>query len=283
MAEKKQKINIQQYSTGVTPTWCVGCGNFALLLAIRQLFAKTNMKPHNTVMTFDIGCAGNAASWHKIYSFHALHGRSLPVALGIKLANPSLTVIADAGEGGAYGEGGNHFLHACRGNANITLIVHNNKQYALTKGQPSPTTDEGYVSPLSPEGVKEKSLNGLQLAIVAGASFVARGFAGDVDHLVELFEKAVQHKGFALVEVLQPCVTNKAMNTFAWYRERVYRLKNWNAGNKDKALLKAGEWGKKIPIGVLYQEKKKRTTGKEKNLVTGVKKRGIEKLLEEFR
>jgi 2-oxoglutarate ferredoxin oxidoreductase subunit beta len=277
------KNNIQQFSTGVTPTWCAGCGNFALLLAMRQMFAKTNMKPYSTVMTFDIGCAGNAASWHKLYSFHALHGRSLPTALGVKLANPSLTVIADAGEGGAYGEGGNHFLHACRSDMNIVLIVHNNKQYALTKGQPSPTSDADYISLASPEGVKEKPLNGLQLAIVAGASFVARGSAGDVEHLTGLFEQAVKHKGFALVEVLQPCVTNKAVNTFAWYRERVYRLKNWNAGNKDRALIKAGEWGKKIPIGILYQEKKKKTSGKKKNLVTGVKKRDIKKLLEEFR
>lgn len=282
MAEKDKN-----FTTPIKPTWCAGCGNFMILAALKQALVALGIEPHEAAMTFDIGCSGNSANWHRLYSFHALHGRSLPVALGIKLANPDLKVIADAGDGGGYGEGGNHFLHACQANIDVTFLVHNNKSFSLTKGQSSPTSEEEYISSSTPFGLKEVPLNPLQLAIVSGASFVARGYAGEMGHLAEVIKEAISHKGFALVDVLQPCPIFNKQNTFDWYKERVYKLENWDAQDKEKAVTKAGEWDKKIPIGVFYKKNARSFSHAAekagyKNAIETVKARDIQDILREF-
>jgi 2-oxoglutarate ferredoxin oxidoreductase subunit beta len=177
-------------------------------------------------------------------------------AIGAKVANPELVVIAVSGDGDGYGEGGNHFIHAARRNHDITYLVHNNQVYGLTKGQASPTSDAGFVTKTTPYGAANP-VNPISLAIVSGASFVARGFAGDAEHLAGLIKKGIAHKGFSLIDILQPCVSFNHKNTFQWYRERVYKLddtRGYTPGDKKAALEKALEWGEKIPIGVIYEE-----------------------------
>jgi 2-oxoglutarate ferredoxin oxidoreductase subunit beta len=181
------------------------------------------------------------------------------VATGIKLANHKLTVIAQGGDGDGYGEGGNHFLHAMRRNINITYLVHNNQVYGLTKGQTSPTSDYGFVTRTTPRGAISPACNPLLLAVASDCSFVARGFAGEIDHLAGLIKAGIQHKGFALIDILQPCVSFNRVNTFKWYSERVYKIdadSPHDAEDRLKAFQKAQEWGVKIPIGVLYRNQR---------------------------
>jgi len=188
--------------------------------------------------------------------FNSLHGRPVPPAIGAKIANPALVVIAVSGDGDAYGEGGNHFIHAARRNHDITYLVHNNQVYGLTKGQASPTSDVGFITKTTPYGATNP-VNPISLAIVSGASFVARGFAGDVEHLSDLIKKGITHRGFALIDILQPCIIFNHKNTFQWYRERVYKLESENgydSSDKKAALEKALEWGEKIPIGIIYRK-----------------------------
>jgi 2-oxoglutarate ferredoxin oxidoreductase subunit beta len=187
-----------------------------------------------------------------------LHGRTLPVATAIRLANNSLHVIAVAGDGDCYGEGGNHFLHAIRRNPNISLFVHNNQIYGLTKGQASPTTAEGTHTKIQPYGVLSEQMNPLALAISQDCSFVARGFSGDQNYLKDLMKAAITHKGFALLDILQPCVTFNKINTFKWYRDRVYKLEaEYDPTNRIKAFEKSLEWGDKIPNGIFYKNERK--------------------------
>jgi 2-oxoglutarate ferredoxin oxidoreductase subunit beta len=206
-------------------------------------------------MVSGIGQAGKLPHYSRGNVFNSLHGRPVPPAIGAKIANPELIVIAVSGDGDAYGEGGNHFLHAARRNHDITYLVHNNQVYGLTKGQASPTSDVGFITKTTPYGAASP-VNPIALAIVSGASFVARGFAGDVDHLSNLIKKGITHRGFALIDILQPCVSFNPKNTFQWYRERVYKLEDerYNPSDKKAALEKALICGEEIPIGVIYQE-----------------------------
>ncbi len=208
------------------------------------------------VIIYGIGCSGNMTDFVKSHGFHALHGRAIPAAVGLKLANHKLKVICVVGDGDFYGEGGNHFLHAARGNHDITVLVHDNRVYGLTTGQTSPTSPRGFKSKSTPSGVIEQPINGLGLGIIQGASFVARGFAGDIPHLQSIFEQALTHKGFALVDVLQPCVTFNKINTYQFYRERVYKLEQagYDVTSKEAAVNKAVFETEKIGIGVLYKE-----------------------------
>jgi len=245
----------KDFSTKVTPTWCPGCGNFGIFTALRQALAELGLEPQQVVMSFDIGCCGNGANYYNLYGFHSLHGRPLPIAYAVKLANHDLKVIAISGDGGGYGEGGNHFIHTCRGNIDMTYIIHNNHRYSLTTGQASPTTPHGEKTKSTPEGLIEYPFNGLQVAITLGATFVAQGYADEVNHLKELFKKAISHKGFSLVDVLQPCVIFNAPNIREEYRQKCYKLEETGYEPKDKmaAYLKAAET-EKLPIGVIYQE-----------------------------
>ncbi len=244
-----------QLETGQTPTWCPGCGNFALWTALNHVFARLKLAPHQAAVVFDIGCSGNGANWIKAYTFHGLHGRSVPLATGISLANHGLTTIAISGDGGAYGEGLSHVLHAIRANPKLTLIVEDNQLYALTKGQVSPTSARGTKSPSTPQGSPDEPFNPIALAISANASFVARGFAGDLPHLEELLAQAIQHPGFALIDVFQPCVTFNRINTYAWFYSRVKRLEELGHDPSDRtaAWTAALETERHFPIGVFYR------------------------------
>lgn len=251
---------IEKFNTKILPTWCPGCGNFGIWQALKQAFLELGLEPQQLFLVYDIGCFGNGANFTKTYAFHALHGRTLPVALGAKIGNKDLTVIALAGDGGAYGEGAQHFLHTARYNVDITFLVANNQRFSLTAGQASPTTREGTITKTTPFGEIKKPINPLALSLEAGASFVARGFAGEPEHLKQIIKEAVVHKGFAHVDILQPCVSFNKENTLEWYRSVIYKLEEhrYATNNKERALEKAREFERqgKMPIGVLYQEKR---------------------------
>lgn len=241
---------------GAEPAWCPGCGNFAILTALKRALVELQIEPYMVLMVSGIGQAGKLPHYTRCNMFNSLHGRTLPVATGAKIASPELIVIAVGGDGDGYAEGGNHFINAVRRNNDITYLVHNNQVYGLTKGQASPTSDFGFVTKTTPQGANVP-LNPLALAIAAGASFLARGFAGDVDHLRQLIVQAIQHHGFALVDVLQPCVSFNHKNTYSWYRERVYKLEDdptYDRGDRLAAFNKVQEWGERIPIGVIYRK-----------------------------
>lgn len=282
------------YNTKNTPTWCPGCGNFGTEQALKGAFAELGLKPENVVVVFDIGCSGNGNNWYGTNVFHGLHGRTLPAASGIKLANHNLTVVAIGGDGGTYGEGGNHLIHAARRNIDMTCIVADNQIYGLTTGQASPTSGLGQVTKTTPQGVIESPLRpmGLALAVSSGASFVARGFAGDVPHLKALIKEGIEHQGFAVIDVLQPCVTFNKINTYEYFRERVYKIeeeKGYNPEDKEQAMTKAFEWEEKIPIGVLYKKEMPTFASHFKALEKvplarqSLDKISIDKVLQEFR
>jgi 2-oxoglutarate ferredoxin oxidoreductase subunit beta len=249
-------VTIADYE-GLESAWCPGCGNFGILNAVKSALVELELDPHQVLMVSGIGQSGKLPHYMKCNTFNSLHGRPVPPAVAAKLANPKLTVIAVSGDGDGYGEGGNHFIHAMRRNHDITYLVHNNQVYGLTKGQASPTSDSGFVTKTTPHGAPSP-VSPLALAIVSGAAFVARGFAGDVTHLSGLIKKGIIHKGFALVDILQPCVSFNHKNTYEWYRERVYKLddEEYDPSDKIAALEKAMEWGDRIPTGILFRQER---------------------------
>ncbi|MEK6681974.1 MAG: 2-oxoacid:ferredoxin oxidoreductase subunit beta [Nitrospirota bacterium] len=243
---------------GEAPAWCPGCGNFPILKVFKDVVVELGIEPHQFTIVSGIGQAGKFPHYLKCNTFNGLHGRTLPVATGIRLANHEMPVIAVAGDGDCYGEGGNHLLHAMRRNINVKLFVHDNQIYGLTKGQASPTsmaTDKGGMATKNqPFGVLSEQLNPMALAVALDCSFVARGFAGDTNHLKELIKEAVRHKGFSLVDIFQPCVVFNKINTYEWYRQRVYKIEpEYNPEDRINAFKKALEWGDRIPIGVIYR------------------------------
>ena len=246
-------VTIADYN-GLKPAWCPGCGNFGILQALKKALVELEIAPRQVLLVSGIGQAGKLPHYAGGNIFNSLHGRPVPPACGAKIVNPGLKVIAVSGDGDAYGEGGNHFLHAVRRNHEITYLVHDNQLYALTKGQASPTSDTGYVTKTTLSGAANP-VNPVLLALAAGAGFVARGFAGDIDHLAGLIKMAIQYKGFALIDILQPCVTFNHRNTFSWYRERVYKLgSDYDAADFAAAFNKAREWGEGIPVGVIFKK-----------------------------
>lgn len=246
-------VTIADYA-GLTPAWCPGCGNFGILNAVKNALVDLHLEPQQILLVSGIGQAGKLPHYTRGNVFNSLHGRPIPVAVAAKMANHELTVIAVSGDGDAYGEGGNHFLHAMRRNHNITYLVHDNQVYALTKGQASPTSESGYVTKTTLEGAPA-SVNPLALAVAVGTGFVARSFAGDADHLTEMIKRGIRHHGFALIDILQPCVTFNRVNTWDWYRQRVYKLEpGYNPADKTAAFNKAQEWDDRIPIGVIYEQ-----------------------------
>ncbi|MFA5809835.1 MAG: 2-oxoacid:ferredoxin oxidoreductase subunit beta [Thermoleophilia bacterium] len=239
---------------GQKPSWCPGCGNYSLLKTFKEAMVALGLEPHQIIMVSGIGQAGKLPHYTRGNTFNGLHGRTLPVATGIRLVNHEMHVIAIAGDGDCYGEGGNHFLHAMRRNNNINLFVHDNQVYGLTKGQASPTTQEGTVTKTQPYGVFLEPLNPVALAVAMDASFVARGFTGDGAFLKELMVMALEHKGFALLDILQPCITYNRINTLSWYRERVYRVgEDHDPTDREAAFRLAHEFGERIPTGVIYR------------------------------
>ncbi|MHB8202765.1 MAG: 2-oxoacid:ferredoxin oxidoreductase subunit beta [Desulfomonilaceae bacterium] len=237
--------------------WCPGCGNHDILKAMKQALVSLELAPHQVLFVSGIGQAAKAPHYLNANVFNGLHGRSLPVATGAKLCNTELKVIVESGDGCSYGEGGNHFLAAIRRNIDLTLIVHNNQVYGLTKGQASPTSDPGFVTKNQPAGVFSQPFNPVEVAITMNVGFVARGFSGRIEHLSGLIQAAVRHKGFSLVDVLQPCVSFNKVNTFGWYNQRCYVLsEDYDPTDRRAAFLKASEWGDRIPLGILYKNER---------------------------
>ncbi len=240
--------------SGHTPTWCPGCGDWAIGRAIKTSFVDLGFDPSSVFVVFGIGCSGNMNDFLNAYAIHALHGRAIPNAIGMKLANHKKPVVAIVGDGDCYGEGGNHIIHAARGNHDITVIVHDNGVYGLTTGQVAPTANRGMKSKSTPEGIIESSLNPLTLALSQGATFVAQGFSGNLAHVSEMIKKGIAHKGFSLVNILQPCVTFNHINTYHYYLEKTYQLpSDHDATNYRMALERATDVNEeKFPLGVLY-------------------------------
>jgi 2-oxoglutarate ferredoxin oxidoreductase subunit beta len=244
----------KKYETGVIPNWCPGCGNFGLWQALKEALVDLRVDPGEAVLVAGIGCHGHINNFTKVSSFEGLHGRPIPVATGVKLANGALRVIVSTGDGDCLGEGGNHFVHAARRNHDITVLIHDNASYSLTTGQASPTSPAGYPSKSTPFGKIEEPLNPIALAIASGATFVARGFVGDAAHLKDLMKKAIAHRGFSVVDVLQPCVVFNKEFTFEYYQKRVWKIEKPDQ-EREKAFGRALIWGERIPIGVFYEEK----------------------------
>lgn len=240
--------------SGQTPTWCPGCGDWAIGRAIKSSFVELGFDPSDVFVVFGIGCSGNMNDFLNAYAIHALHGRGIPNAIGMKLANHTMPVVAIVGDGDCYGEGGNHFIHACRGNHDITVVVHDNGVYGLTTGQVAPTGSKGMKSKSTPSGIIETPINPLTLALSQGATFVAQSFAGDFLHVQEMITKGIKHKGFSLINVLQPCVTFNPINTYHYYIERVYKVDaSHDTKDFEKSLIKTSEMSfEKFPIGVIY-------------------------------
>ena len=249
-------VTLQDYGE-YEAAWCPGCGNFLLLKAVKQALVAAGLLPDRALFVSGIGQAAKAPHYLNANLFNGLHGRALPAATGAKLSNPELTVIVESGDGCMYGEGGNHFLAAIRRNVDLTVLTHNNQVYALTKGQASPTSDQGYVTKAQPEGVTGASFNAVAVATTMHANFVARGFVGLTDHLAKLIQEAIAHPGFALVEILQNCPTFNHVNTFAWYKQRVKELPpDYDPENWELAMKTAQEWGERIPIGIISRNRR---------------------------
>lgn len=256
----------QTYETA----WCPGCGNFSILRSLKSALEQLGKEPHEVLMVAGIGQAAKTPQYISANSFCGLHGRGLPAAVAAKMANENLTVIVNSGEGDTYGEGGNHFIHNIRRNVNVAHFVHDNQIYGLTKGQASPTSAIGQVTGVQPNGSINTPLNPMLMAIAAGAGFVARAFSGDPEHLTEIMKQAIEYDGYALVDIFQPCTSFNKVNTFGFYKDRVYRLgDDYDPTNKLAAMEKAMEFDDHIPIGVLYNVKTDTFHDKNEILRTG--------------
>ncbi|MCJ7631371.1 thiamine pyrophosphate-dependent enzyme [Candidatus Bathyarchaeota archaeon] len=246
----------QSLETPLKNNWCPGCGNFGILSAFKNAIIESGLEREQVVCVSGIGCHGKMPNWININGFHGIHGRVLPLAVGIKLANPELAVIGFAGDSDQYDEGWEHFVHAIRRNINITLIVHDNQVLGLTTGQTTSTSLLGFKSKSTPYGSITQPLNPIAHALVSNCSFVARGFAGDPRHLKNLILAAINHRGLSYIDVFQLCVTWNYLNTYQWFRERVYKLDEteYDPTDKQKALEKSFEGYDHLPIGVFYKE-----------------------------
>lgn len=237
--------------------WCPHCGNFGILQAVKLALIAAGLEPWQVALFSGIGQAAKTPHYLKCNYFNGLHGRALPPATAAKAVRPDLTVLVTTGDGDCYGEGGNHFLHALRRNPDITLVVHDNQVYGLTKGQASPTSEEDFVTRTQPTGPHDQRFNPVALAVLMHAPFVARGYARDFNHLAGLLAQGMAHRGLALIDVLQPCVTFNRLNTDAWYEQRIYRLgEDYDPTDRTAALAKAEEWGDRIPLGVIYRSER---------------------------
>jgi 2-oxoglutarate ferredoxin oxidoreductase subunit beta len=249
-------ITAKDFATDTPSWWCPGCGDFGVIAALKQAAAELDLRPKDVAFVSGIGCSGKISGYFNSYALHGVHGRALPAATAIKLANRDLTVIVAGGDGDGYAIGAGHFLHAVRRNPDMTYIVMDNQTYGLTKGQSSPTSSLGYVTGTSPSGNPDAPINGLAIALAAGGTFLARGFSSEPKAMVEMIKAGVRHPGFAIVEVMSPCVTFNKINTYKWFKENVYHVADdpaYDPHDRAKAfdaLMKPG----KIPLGILYTE-----------------------------
>lgn len=255
MPEATSTVPLASFRSKVSPDWCPGCGDYGVLSALQKAVSNLAIEPKDLMVVSGIGCSSNLPGFIRSYGFHSLHGRSIAVATGMKLGNPELNVVVTGGDGDGFGIGVGHFIHAMRRNVNLTYIVMNNQIYGLTTGQASPTTARMHKTKSTPHGNLEFPFLPEGVALMAGASFVARGFSGDGAQLTKIMERAIQHKGFSLVVVMSPCVTYNKLNTYSWFRERVYKLddEGHDINNFEMALKKSMEWEQRIPLGVFYE------------------------------
>jgi len=252
-------MDINDFKSNDEIAWCPGCGDFGILNALKKALVALGRPPKDILLVSGIGQAAKLPHYIRCNCFNGLHGRAIPPAVAAKIVNRNLTVIVTTGDGDCYGEGGNHFIHNIRRNVDITVIVHNNQIYGLTKGQASPTTDLGYETKVQVNGVILEPMHPLEMAIALGCGFVARGYSADSEYLSGLIVEGIRHKGFSLIDVLQPCVTFNKKNTYEWYAKRIYKInedKSYNPQDKMAAFQKASEWQDKIPIGIIYRQEK---------------------------
>jgi 2-oxoglutarate ferredoxin oxidoreductase subunit beta len=251
-------LEVSKYKSETRPDWCPGCGDFGVLNALIQAVANLDIDPKDLLVVSGIGCSSNLPGFIHSYGFHSLHGRAMPIATGAKLGNPELNVVVTGGDGDGYGIGLGHFVHAMRRNLDITYIVMDNQTYGLTTGQASPTSQKNFVTKSSPMGTIEEPINPIAIAVVAGASYVARGFSGDPKHLTDLIQNGIKHKGFALIDVFSPCVTWNKVDTYDYFRQKCYKFNgaDYDTGNIEQALAKSREWEPKIPLGLFYETQK---------------------------
>lgn len=251
-------MSTSEFDTGEKNTWCPGCGNFGILNAVKQALQHLGLPREKVVEVSGIGCHGKITDYVKVNTLHVIHGRVLPAATAIKLVNHELTVIGNAGDGDAFGIGLGHFAHAARRNIPITYLTHDNMVYGLTTGQTSPTSQQGFKTKTSPQGVFEEAINPIAQALAANTSFVARGYVGDLKQLVEILKQALTWRGFSFIDILQPCVTFNKLNTYEYYQKRVYRLEeiDYDPTDIESAFKKSYEWSDKIPLGIIYKQER---------------------------
>jgi len=249
------QLSRDSYKGKIHPDWCPGCGDFSVLAALQTALFELGLQPHQVLVVSGIGCSSNLPGFINAYGMHTLHGRSLAVATGAKLGNHDLKVICTGGDGDGYGIGGNHFVHTMRRNVDLTYIVMDNQIYGLTTGQVSPTSVKGMKTKSTPHGSVENPINPIPMAIVGGATYVARAFSGKQKHLVDILKGAIQHKGFSLVDVFSPCVTYNKDNTYQWFNPRVKILEEegHNPTDFNKAIERGYQWGDAIPIGLFWK------------------------------
>lgn len=287
------ELPIETYTGPVDPDWCPGCGDFGVLKAVKMAAGKLRIEPKDLIVVSGIGCSSNLPGFIHAYGVHSLHGRAVAVAEGLKLANQDLNVVITGGDGDGYGIGIGHFIHAMRRNIDITYVVMNNQIYGLTTGQASPTTMKEHRTKSTPRGNVELPINPIALAIVSGATYVARAFSGNPNHMADLIAGGIAHHGFALVDVFSPCVTYNKLNTYPWFKERVYTLESeegYDPSHVEAALRKAFEWGDRIPIGLFYKDEQPTYEDSEPVLregplvkqPLGVKKELFDSLIGEF-
>lgn len=246
-------VSLEDYGDYKT-SWCPGCGNFPILKTVKEALVGLGLAPHQVLFVSGIGQAAKAPHYLNANVFNGLHGRAIPVATGAKLANPELVVIVESGDGCMYGEGGNHFLAALRRNMDMTLLVHNNQVYGLTKGQASPTSPQGFVTKAQPDGVPSAPFNPIAIAVALQAGFVARSFAGMPEHLKDMIQEGIRHKGLSLIDILQPCVSFNHVNTYEWYRKRCKPLPpDYDPEDWERAMGESLKWGDEIPVGIIYR------------------------------
>ena len=277
------------YQADRETAWCPGCGNFPLRTALSEALSEMDLKPEEVTMFTGIGQAAKMPHYIKVNGFNGLHGRSIPPAVAMRVANHKMTVIVESGDGCTYGEGGNHILHNIRRNLDIIHLVHDNQIYGLTKGQASPTSMAELITPVQTHGVNAEPFNPVRFAVGMKASFVARSTVGDREHLKEMIKEAKKHKGYALIDIFQPCVSFNKINTYQWYNKRVYKLEDHDPTDHAAAMKVADKFGDEIPIGVIYREEKPTFREripylKDKALVDrDVKVEDMEYLIKEFK
>ncbi|MCI0664018.1 MAG: thiamine pyrophosphate-dependent enzyme [Acidobacteria bacterium] len=287
------ELPISTYESVVEPDWCPGCGDFGVLRALELAAGKLGIQPKDLMVVSGIGCSSNLPGFIHTYGVHSLHGRAVAVASGIKLANHKLNVVITGGDGDGYGIGIGHFIHAMRRNLDLTYIVMNNQIYGLTTGQASPTTMKEMRTKSTPLGNVELPINPVALAMVSGATYVSRGFSGENKHLADLITGAINHHGFSLVDVFSPCVTYNKLNTYDYFRKRIYKLEaeeGYDTGNARMAVERSFEWGDRIPIGVFFRDEQPTYEDTEPALRSGplvdqklgLSKEMFDELMEEF-